>query len=987
MHCVPADQLDVTAPSFSSLEEHVVPNFDNPLAVPTALGQHSVLRLRLFVTEPVVAQSLQAPGLRCLSIASPEASSLTFECQTIAEAVDGPISMTVTLTDAAQLTATLPVPLTTAIDVTVPPPPDEGPGQMRLRSAPWGDSTTKGVASLRFSASPGAIKEAVSVRILAASAVLASQAVATDGSAVTLELPLIDSQSFSAQSIDAAGNQSLPSKIRDLVWVASFFGKRAGEAFPNPHRFEASRAETEALEGVGLTERGEADGIAETGGALSVVTGAGSWRRRTFNLEPDGLGAPSGAYDPRRARIVRFSGLSRFGLSGTNNGGFGLTVWEWNGHDWLNVPQRDPEGDGSPEPRLKPTLLYSARLGGIVLFGGSNAANKAFADAWLWNGDSWRRLPDAPVSRIRPILYEDRSADGLVMYSGEQSDGTTAGDAWLLGAAGWRQVDAGGFPTPRLDSAWASDLANDATYVTGGMPTGETWKRSGATWVRLPSGGPTARTEAAAAWDDRRGVFQVYGGALPDGGITDELWELSGTTWSLKGPNAPGPRSQLALVYDGARAQTVLFGKAVPFAYTIPEADAGAEETWAYSGSWQRVAHHTPALSTWSSRNLPMNDTAGATQTIGLAGTPERPTLASLTATGWALTDLKTPALPLGRARLAYEVGQDDLVLFAGKTEQSPAEVWRITGASAALVNPDAGIPATGIDAVVSFNRTTTVVTTGLLTSRVERLVLGTVTNGSLLGARLVTPCAVVTPQGDVIISGFDLNFSTQSFRWDGSSVTPLAMLPINLGAFGLVYDTARNAPVMIGGVLIPVRASNDVYELRGATWSRVPVADPDGNGAPHFTPSALDGGVSPVVGFDTLRERAIAIEPDTSNVWEFDIAHQRPQVQLRFSIESIPQSATLTSATLTVVAGGTGGFSVFPRMPGYWSDVVVSGTAQSAGPKPATLQVTDSAVFRSMLATRRELSFGLRPKSFNGVGTAEISVDAAELEVQYRLP
>ncbi len=831
-HCVPTSGLDVTLPAVTAAEESLLPHFDNPLPAPTALGPRSTLRVRLETSEAVTTPTVTAPGLSCT--ARPNSTvSFTVDCTTTPEAVDGPIAMTVHLVDTAQLVADVVLSLKTRLDVTPPPAPDGSPGHLRLRSSPWGDSQTSGKPSLRFVATPGTFTDAVVVQVNSGGTVLGSGPVAADGATTTLDLPLVEGQDFYATSVDGAGNGSAPEKVRDVAWFATFYGKHAGDSFPNPHRFEAFRGETDAVEAVGVTERGEVDGIAEAGGLVSLVSGAGSWRRRSFNVEPDGTGVnPGGAFDPRRARVVRWGGLSRFGTSGLLQGGFGTKVWEWNGHDWLPVTQSDPEGDGDPDPRLQPNMVYSPDFSGVVMYGGNaGQGERQFTDTWLWNGESWRRLADGPPARNRPVIYPDRHLGGVVVFGGQTAAGAIARDAWLLTGAGWQQLDAGAFPPARANAAFATDAVNDVTWLYGGLPVADVWRRTAGTWqpVTATTGLPVSRTEASAAWDDRRNLMVMYGGRYFDGGVSDELWEFDGATWSLRGPSLPGPRTQHTVVYDIARGQTLLFGREVPEVPNI--ADAGPETTWAYDGRWHLAAQQTDGLATWGSRNLVWNEALGAMQTVGL-NAAARPSVATLSDVGWVVTDVQTPLLPTLRARIAYESQQDDLLLFGAASEGSTAEIWRVGSTGVTQVTADAGLTLTEVDSVVSSGKVATVITSTPVT-RVQRLVLGNLVVAASTTQALVHPHATATPEGDVLFTGLDAAGNAQSFKFSNSAVTPLPALPLPLGAFGLVYDTARKGPVITGGVTIPVHGINDVYELLGANWARVTVADVDGNGAP----------------------------------------------------------------------------------------------------------------------------------------------------------
>jgi hypothetical protein len=107
----------------------------------------------------------------------------------------------------------------------------------------------------------------------------------------------------------------------------------------------------------------------------------------------------------------------------------------------------------------------------------------------------------------------------------------------------------------------------------------DTWEWNGKRWTQIMVVGPSARAEAAAAFDSRRGRVVLFGGhdrTGESGNRFGDTWEWDGKRWMKIQTTGPSPRNGAAQVFDSARGKVVLFGGS-----TATEVSG---ETWEWDG-------------------------------------------------------------------------------------------------------------------------------------------------------------------------------------------------------------------------------------------------------------------------------------------------------------------------------------------------------------------------------------------------------------------
>jgi hypothetical protein len=224
---------------------------------------------------------------------------------------------------------------------------------------------------------------------------------------------------------------------------------------------------------------------------------------------------------------------------------------------------------GAPPARIGAAMAYDAQRGRVVLFGGSSAAGGSdLGDTWEYDGTSWtlRAPANAPGPRTAAALAYDHWR-GVCVLTGGFANGLGLGDTHEWNGSTWAAVTV---RQPGLRGAAAStfDRARGYVLLFGGATTAsgparnDFWRYDGTDWVRFTaSSGPSARADAAMAFDPWTGRTLLFGGTDAGGAALGDTWEWNGAAWAQLAPSsAPAARSGHALVLDEQRHQLTLLG-------------------------------------------------------------------------------------------------------------------------------------------------------------------------------------------------------------------------------------------------------------------------------------------------------------------------------------------------------------------------------------------------------------------------------------------
>jgi len=247
-------------------------------------------------------------------------------------------------------------------------------------------------------------------------------------------------------------------------------------------------------------------------------------------------------------------------------------------------------------------MAYDARRGRVVVFGGADAS-AVRGDTWEWNGSSWTRVSAAgPPARTFPAMAFDARSGRILVFGGNRvlfgadppADGTFLDDTWEWDGRAWARRNVSG-PSARAEAAMAYDAMRGRIVLFGGYDRvegkirrlGDTWEWDGARWREISVAGPSPRNGAAEVFDRRR-VEVVLVGGRAEAGTSGETWAFDGTVWRGGLPASPEGIFNCALAFDEARARIVRFG-----GYRGKQR---VGETWELDGgAWTRVSSTGPA--------------------------------------------------------------------------------------------------------------------------------------------------------------------------------------------------------------------------------------------------------------------------------------------------------------------------------------------------------------------------------------------------------
>lgn len=251
----------------------------------------------------------------------------------------------------------------------------------------------------------------------------------------------------------------------------------------------------------------------------------------------------------------------------------------------------------TPKGELAGTLVYDAAAAEYVYFGGCASACPTNI-TWTFSNDSWHNVTAgdaAPPARYYASMDYDPNAGGVLLFGGVDAAGSDLGDTWLYKASQWTEVNRTG-PSPRAGAVMAFDPQPgvNATILAGGCDVTEsftgcnnqTWSwRPAVGWTLVAeSTGPSPRAFAQSAYDPSSESVVVFGGFGPcpqtDCDFSD-TWQFSGGNWSplVVTGATPGARYSGALAYDPAGSDLLLYG-----GYNLSE-DSTDQDSWVLNGS------------------------------------------------------------------------------------------------------------------------------------------------------------------------------------------------------------------------------------------------------------------------------------------------------------------------------------------------------------------------------------------------------------------
>jgi hypothetical protein len=285
------------------------------------------------------------------------------------------------------------------------------------------------------------------------------------------------------------------------------------------------------------------------------------------------------SYDVNARSTVVFGGQAAGTLFGD--------AWHWNGITWQSVAGPGP----GPAPSAASAFAFDQARGAHVLFTSRSSGGSFQPATWVLTGQSWFEAVTMATPSVRlgaSLVYVDNLAVCLLFGGSNPNTLLSLNDVWTYDGLGWNLVNPTSPPPPRTGHGMAWDANRGRVVVFGGMDSltgavnGETWELDPVTlvWTQVMTATvPPPRRDAGLAYDTRRRVCVLHGGADTNLLPLNDTWEYDGTDWTPVTAAPPPARSGAGLVYDAARGVLVSFG-GDPFPLVaLPPIDA----VWEYS--------------------------------------------------------------------------------------------------------------------------------------------------------------------------------------------------------------------------------------------------------------------------------------------------------------------------------------------------------------------------------------------------------------------
>ncbi len=479
--------------------------------------------------------------------------------------------------------------------------------------------------------------------------------------------------------------------------------------------------------------------------------------------------AGTAEYDAARGQLVLFGGLGVYGTVQRS-----LSFLSTSATPIWSLPASANGNAARPDARWGASMIFDSSFGAngrVLQFGGASVSNR-YNDVWWMDPAAatpqWSKLmptgtPPSPREYSSVIYDSTPGSERMVVFGG-----------------------LGGYTT-NLNDIWVLDLSN---------PGSESWSQL------TPTGGPSARHIAAAAFDANAGSprMLVHGGN--DGTQREDLWALSlsgAPTWTqltvASGPTPPG-RWGHGAVLDTAGNRLVIYCGLSTGGYLT--------DTWAYSlsaNTWtdiSQIAGTTPPGREVFGSGFVAGGTRaymhGGFNGARLADLWQLDIPASPARVTWTQVPNNGNAAPLERyGQFAAVDGAGRFIMGGGflpiTPEKAASDYW--------IISPQAGSPAWSQISSSTTPAAAVVSATAFDAANRRMIIFGGHDNGGLDG-RL-----------------WQLNLAAPIATW--SEIIPVtATRPAPRRSAKFVYDPTNNRMLMYGGYKGSTYASitDELWEL-----------------------------------------------------------------------------------------------------------------------------------------------------------------------------
>jgi hypothetical protein len=204
------------------------------------------------------------------------------------------------------------------------------------------------------------------------------------------------------------------------------------------------------------------------------------------------------------------------------------------------------------------------------------------------------------------VGYYDATLQRVVLVGGADEPRAADRDhVWSWTGTRWESMTDSG-PTARGNAGAAYDARRRLAIVTGGAQRSandstfetisDTWEGKPNGWQRISGTDVEPRDHQSLVYDEDRETVLMFGGILGDRSAAwpADTWEMRQEGWVRIATEGPVGRGRTALVYDTVRRQIVLFG-GIGAPPTPGEAQPFFNDTWVWGRTnWRKVAEDGP---------------------------------------------------------------------------------------------------------------------------------------------------------------------------------------------------------------------------------------------------------------------------------------------------------------------------------------------------------------------------------------------------------
>ncbi len=392
--------------------------------------------------------------------------------------------------------------------------------------------------------------------------------------------------------------------------------------------FGGGRSDSASYDGTGIT--------VSLGDTWEYDPAAHTWTELTVTSTPSGRHDFGLVWDSSRNKAVLFAGMQ---TDLANAAGVPKQdTWEWDpaAATWT---ERTASGT-KPSQRYAHAMAFDGNRKKVMVFGGWDiGSGGSLNDLWEWEPTTgvWtERLTGSESGVPSPRMYASLVADdadarmelvaGVAPYGsygmadagikirppGMGGGGAGSRDVWELDPATPAFADRTpplDVPSARFSQAMAYNPSTGKTYVYGGSDAtygqylDDLWEWDGKVWVQVPADvRPSARTQAALAYDPARKSLILYGGNGSMGTVGD-TWEWGSSTrkWTQLNPSSsPDPLYGPGMVTDTVRNKILLFAGISDYYYAGPGTsykNPMRNEVWEWDGAALTWTNRTPPAS------------------------------------------------------------------------------------------------------------------------------------------------------------------------------------------------------------------------------------------------------------------------------------------------------------------------------------------------------------------------------------------------------